>query len=84
MATVPIDLAATLLPELFARVEAGEEVVIANGARTGMKLVPTEAAPPVLRPRQFGTLGPISDEEAEESVRSLPKEYWGYIGEDED
>lgn len=53
MATVPIDLAATQLPELFARVAAGEEVVIANGAHSGMKLVPTST--PLGGRRQPGT-----------------------------
>ena len=38
MATVPIDLAAGQLPELFARAAAGEDVVIEGAQR--MKLVP--------------------------------------------
>ena len=74
--------AKTHLSRLLARVREGEEIIIAKGKHPQAKLVPIKE--PIKLPRQAGTLGPISDEEAEEAVRPLPKEYWGYIGEDDD
>jgi prevent-host-death family protein len=81
MQIVTVHEAKTHLSRLLARVRAGEEIIIAKGKEPQAKLVPI--APEVKRPRLAGTLGPISDEEAEEAARPLPKEYWGYIGDDE-
>ena len=82
MATVTVHEAKTHLSKLLVRVRDGEEIIIANGKLPQAKLVPLEDKP--ILPRQAGTLGPISDEEAEEALRPLPKEYWGYIGDDDD
>lgn len=82
MATVTVHEAKTHLSRLLARVRDGEEIIIAKGKDPQAKLVPLTDQPK--QPRQAGTLGPISDEEAEEAVRPLPKEYWGCIGDDED
>lgn len=82
MHTVTVHEAKTHLSRLLARVRAGEEIVIARGKQPQAKLVPIIDEAP--RPRQAGTLGPISDEEAEEAARPLPKEYWGWIGGDDD
>lgn len=70
------------LADVVDRALAGEEIAIEQAGRVALKLVPVtdEALPP----RRFGTLGPISDEEADEAMRPLPKEYWGYIGDDDD
>lgn len=82
MQTVTVHEAKTHLSRLLARVREGEEIIIAKGRQPQAKLVPLDDAP--LRPRLAGTLGPISDEESEEAARPLPKEYWGYIGDDQD
>lgn len=78
MEIVTVHEAKTHLSRLLARVRAGEEIVIARGKQPEAKLVPWTEKPKT--PRQFGTLGPISDEEAEEAARPLPREYWGWIG----
>jgi prevent-host-death family protein len=58
MTIVTIDTAKTTLAELLARVEAGEEIVLARGKTPIAKLTPY--APPV-QPRRFGRLkGKIS------------------------
>lgn len=82
MQIVTVHEAKTHLSRLLARVRDGEEIIIAKGKHPQAKLVPLDDKPKL--PRQFGTLGPISDEEAEEALRPLPKEYWGDIGEDDD
>ena len=82
MQTVTVHEAKTHLSRLLARVRDGEEIIIAKGKEPQAKLVPLEATSN--RPRQFGTLGPISDEEAAEALRPLPEEYWGAIGDDAD
>ena len=82
MATViSKDEAFAHLSDVFERAMGGEEIEIEQGGQTMVKLVPVPAEQ-IFR-RQFGTLGPISDEEAEEAVRSLPKEDWGDIGDDD-
>ena len=78
MEIVTVHEAKTHLSRLLARVRDGEEIVIAKGKHPQAKLVPLTTT--AKSPREFGTLGPISDEEAEEAMRPLPKEYWGYIG----
>ncbi len=71
METVTIHAAKTHLSQLLARVEAGEEIVLARGKQPIAKLVPF--APALVR-RQFGALRgiltvgpeffePLSDEE---------------------
>ena len=70
MQTVTVHEAKTHLSRLLARVRAGEEIIIAKGKQPQAKLVPLDDGPKL--PRQFGTLGPISDEEAEEALRPLP------------
>lgn len=82
MQTVTVHEAKTHLSRLLARVREGEEIIIAKGKQPQAKLVPIYD--PLKLPRLGGTLGPISDEEAEEALRSLPREYWGDIGENED
>lgn len=82
METVTVHEAKTHLSRLLARVREGEVIIIAKGKQPQAKLVPIEDEP--LAPRQAGTLGPISDEEANEALRPLPKEYWGWIGDDDD
>ncbi len=58
MATVTIHTAKTTLSQLLARVEAGEEILVARGKEPIAKLVPFQ--PPSAK-RQFGVLrGPIS------------------------
>ena len=69
------------LPDLLARAWAGEEIVIEQSGAPKLRLVPVEERGK--QPRQGGTLGPISDEEAEEAVRPLPRVYWGDIGDDD-
>ncbi|OQW48113.1 MAG: hypothetical protein A4S16_07160 [Proteobacteria bacterium SG_bin6] len=54
MATVTIHEAKTHLSRLLARVEAGEEIVIARGSTEIAKLVPL--VPPARRPRVPGRL----------------------------
>ncbi len=53
METVTIHTAKTTLSQLLARVEAGEEIVLARGKKPIAKLVPYE---PVMPKRQFGAL----------------------------
>ena len=53
MEIVTIHKAKTKLSELLARVEAGEEIVLARGNHPIAKLVPLETRP---RKRQFGAL----------------------------
>ena len=81
MQIVTVHEAKTHLSKLLARVREGEEIIIAKGKHPQAKLVPLSNKS--VLPRQAGTLGPISDEEAEEALRPLPKEYWGDIGEDD-
>jgi len=53
MHTVTIHTAKTTLSQLLARVEAGEEIVLARGKSPIAKLVPFTPKPPQ---RQFGAL----------------------------
>lgn len=53
METVTIHTAKTTLSQLLARVEAGEEIVLARGKMPIAKLVPYQ---PVAPKRQFGVL----------------------------
>lgn len=53
MATVTIHTAKTTLSQLLARVEAGEEIIVARGKEPIAKLVPFQ--PPSAK-RQFGAL----------------------------
>lgn len=53
MATVTIHVAKTTLSQLLARVEAGEEIVLARGKQPIAKLVPFQPSPVK---RQFGAL----------------------------
>ncbi len=53
METVTIHTAKTTLSQLLARVEAGEEIVLARGKEPIAKLVPFQ--PPPMK-RQFGAL----------------------------
>ena len=53
METVTIHAAKTTLSRLVARVEAGEEIVLARGKRPIAKIVPFH---PVIPKRQFGAL----------------------------
>jgi prevent-host-death family protein len=53
METVTIHTAKTTLSQLLARVEAGEEIVLARGKQPIAKLVPYHPATPK---RQFGAL----------------------------
>ncbi len=53
MKTVTIHIAKTTLSQLLARVEAGEEIVLARGKDPVAKLVPFQ--PPVSK-RRFGAL----------------------------
>jgi prevent-host-death family protein len=53
MDVVTIHAAKTNLSQLLARVEAGEEIVLARGRTPVAKLVPLTPAPPK---RQFGAL----------------------------
>ena len=80
MATVTVHEAKTHLSKLLVRARAGEEIIIAKGKEPQARLVPIKPLPR----RQAGTLGPISDEEAEEALRPLPEEYWGDIWGDAD
>jgi prevent-host-death family protein len=57
MTTVTIHAAKTNLSQLLARVEAGEEIIVARGKDPIAKLVPFHAAPPEPKgKRQFGAL----------------------------
>jgi len=57
MATVTIHAAETGLAQLIARVEAGEEIILARGQDPVAKIVPLQLAPPKPRgKRQFGAL----------------------------
>jgi prevent-host-death family protein len=51
MATVTIHAAKTTLSQLIARAEAGEEIVVARGARPVVRIVPIAPLP---TKRQFG------------------------------
>ncbi len=53
METVTIHIAKTTLSQLLARVEAGEEIILARGKEPIAKLVPFQ--PPATK-RQFGAL----------------------------
>ena len=53
MTTVTIHVAKTTLSQLLARVEAGEEIVLARGKHPIARLVPFHPAP---ARRQFGAL----------------------------
>jgi prevent-host-death family protein len=53
METVTIHTAKTTLSQLLARVEAGEEIILARGKHPVAKLVPIQ--PPVTK-RRFGAL----------------------------
>lgn len=53
MATVTIHVAKTTLSRLLARVEAGEEIVLARGKRPIAKLVPFT---PLAAKREFGAM----------------------------
>jgi prevent-host-death family protein len=53
METVTIHTAKTTLSQLLARVEAGEEIVLARGKQPVAKIVPYQ---PVAPGRQFGAL----------------------------
>jgi prevent-host-death family protein len=53
MATVTIHTAKTNLSQLLARVEAGEEIILARGKQPIAKLVPFQPPP---KKRQFGAL----------------------------
>ncbi|HEX3575737.1 MAG TPA: type II toxin-antitoxin system Phd/YefM family antitoxin [Rhodopila sp.] len=53
METVTIHTAKTTLSQLLARVEAGEEIVLARGKQPIAKLVPYQ---PALPKRRFGAL----------------------------
>ncbi len=53
MATVTIHTAKTTLSQLLARVEAGEEIIVARGKEPIAKLVPFQ---PASAKRQFGAL----------------------------
>ncbi len=53
METVTIHVAKTTLSQLLARVEAGEEIVLARGKAPVAKLVPFQAPP---NRRRFGAL----------------------------
>ncbi len=57
MATVTILAAETGLAQLIARVEAGEEIILARGKDPVAKIVPLQPAPPKPQgKRQFGAL----------------------------
>jgi antitoxin (DNA-binding transcriptional repressor) of toxin-antitoxin stability system len=69
MKTVSIHVAKRSLPQLLARVEAGEEIVLARGKNPIAKIVPFK---PPQRERQFGALrGKISV--GPEFFRPLPR-----------
>jgi antitoxin (DNA-binding transcriptional repressor) of toxin-antitoxin stability system len=53
MATVTIHVAKTTLSQLLARIEAGEEIVLARGKQPIARLVPFHPAP---AKRKFGAL----------------------------
>ncbi len=53
MATVTIHTAKTTLSQLLARVEAGEEIILARGSEPVARLVPYQAPP---TRRRFGAL----------------------------
>jgi len=53
METVTTHVAKSTLSQLLARVEAGEEIIIARGSRAIAKLVPIQ---PSASKRQFGAL----------------------------
>ena len=53
MTTVTVHTAKTNLSRLLARVEAGEEIVVARGKHPVARLIPCQPPSP---PREFGTL----------------------------
>jgi len=55
MTIVTIHAAKTNLSQLLARVEAGEEIILARGKTPIAKLVPLPPSPPAKK-RQFGAL----------------------------
>jgi prevent-host-death family protein len=71
MATVTIHTAKTTLSQLLARVEAGEEIVLARGKIPIAKLVPFQ---PITPKRQFGAL---------RGVVSVGAEFFGPLPDDE-
>jgi prevent-host-death family protein len=76
MKTVTIHKAKTTLSQLIARVEAGEEVILARGKEPIAKLVPFRASP---GGRRFGALRGIVSV-GPEFFESLPEEElaaWG-------
>jgi len=61
MATVTIHAAQDTLPQLVARAEAGEEIVLSRGDEPVAKIVPIQPAPKPKKRRQPGALkGKIS------------------------
>jgi prevent-host-death family protein len=58
MPTVTIHAAKTKLSQLLARVEAGEEIILARGKTPIAKIIPIQ---PPLRKRQFGALRGLID-----------------------
>jgi antitoxin (DNA-binding transcriptional repressor) of toxin-antitoxin stability system len=70
MKTVSIKIAKRILPQLLARVEAGEEIVLVGGKNPIAKVVPLKS---LKRRRQFGALrGKITV--GLEFFRPLPKQ----------
>jgi antitoxin (DNA-binding transcriptional repressor) of toxin-antitoxin stability system len=76
METVTIHVAKTTLSQLVARVEAGEEIVLARGKVPVAKLVPVHSGP---AKRRFGALqGVVSlDERFFEPLPDDEMERWG-------
>jgi len=60
MATVPIDTAETILSDLAARAEAGEEIVLTREGRAVAKMVAIPEAPPELEAAFGWSLGRYS------------------------
>lgn len=56
MATVTINAAQDTLPQLVARAEAGEEIVLSRGDEPVAKIVPIQPAPQPAKRRQPGLL----------------------------
>ena len=56
MTTFTINAAKTNLSELIERAEAGEETIIARGAKPVARLVPSGVPKHILRKRAFGLL----------------------------
>jgi len=70
-APVTIHAAKTHLSQLIARVEAGEEIVIARGDKPVAKLVPVECAKPK---RVFGSMRGVVGKLGPEFFEPLPPE----------